>query len=122
MRDADAARDPGGILGLAGERVRGGYTGGDVWLDRGKTDGFDNPFFTDKMSVSTIARDDGSWSIEGVFDRSMLEVFVNDGEYSGTMTFFATEPLTVFNLTTAGVPDDAVVSVVVHALESGWSS
>ena len=51
----------------------------------------------------------------------MLEVFVNDGAYVGTMTFFATEPLTRFALSTEGLPEGSTASVEVYALESTWA-
>ncbi|OSD00128.1 glycoside hydrolase family 32 protein [Trametes coccinea BRFM310] len=107
----------------SGESIRGGYFfGGDFWLDRGRIQGFDNPFFTDKFSVSSPLRADGTWTLSGVIDRSILEVFVDRGAHSATSTFYATQPLTSFTLSTAGLPDAASVSVVVYALKSVWEN
>ncbi|KAI0793631.1 hypothetical protein C8Q74DRAFT_1215183 [Fomes fomentarius] len=50
-----------------------------------------------------------------------IEVFVDEGTCSATATFFATEPLTVMTLETAGMLDGVSVSMVVHALKSGWN-
>ncbi|OJT04983.1 Extracellular exo-inulinase [Trametes pubescens] len=105
----------------AGESVRGGYFFGDqFFVDRGGVRGFDNPFFTDKFSTLSLLRPDGTWTLSGVVDRSMLEVFVDRGTTSATALFFPTQPLTVLTLSTAQLPDSVSVSVAVYALESGW--
>ncbi|EIW62931.1 uncharacterized protein TRAVEDRAFT_141481 [Trametes versicolor FP-101664 SS1] len=104
-----------------GESVRGGYFFGDqFFVDRGGVRGFDNPFFTDKFSTSSLLRPDGTWTLSGVVDRSILEVFVDRGTTSATALFFPTQPLTVLTLSTAQLPDSVSVSVAVYALESGW--
>ncbi|KAI0628209.1 glycosyl hydrolase [Trametes polyzona] len=110
---------------VSGESVRGGYFfAGDnaFFLDRGRTRGFDDPFFTDKFSTSLVLRPDGTWALSGVIDRSIVEVFVDRGAASATATFFATQPLTLFTLSSAGLPANASVSVAVYALESAWKS
>ncbi|KAM0715892.1 hypothetical protein Q7P37_008406 [Cladosporium fusiforme] len=108
---------------VSGEYIRGGTTvNGDTWLDRGKTNAFDNPYFTDKFSVSGLysGSDNGTWTISGVIDRSIFEVFVNGAEQSGTMTFYATRPLDTMRLAAAGIASNATVSVGVWALEDTW--
>lgn len=107
-----------------GESVSGGYYfGGDnpFWLDRGNTHGFDNPFFTDKFSTAQLLDPAGVWNVEAVIDRSIIEVFLNRATYSATATFFPTSPLTELEISTAGLPDGAVVSVKVWGLESAWA-
>lgn len=105
-----------------GEFVRGGYyLGGDTpfFIDRGGAKGFDNVFFTDKFSTNSII-DDNSWRMSGVLDRSILEVFLDGGIESATVSYFATQPLTLMVLSTSDMPRGVNVSVSVHALESAW--
>jgi len=109
---------------VSGEFIRGGTAvNGDTWLDRGHTNAFDNPYFTDKFSASGLysgAEENGTWTVSGVIDRSIFEVFVNGGEQSGTMTFYPTRPLDTMRLSAAGVAANATVSVGVWALEDTW--
>ena len=107
---------------VSGEYVRGGvYIGSDspFFLDRGGARGFDNVFYTDKYSFSSLVQD-RSWSMSGVFDRSLLEVFLNRGVDSATSTLFSTVPLTMMVFGTADMPAGVRVSVRVHSLESAW--
>ncbi|KAK7716621.1 Invertase [Botryosphaeria dothidea] len=109
---------------VSGESVSGGYFfGGDnpFWLDRGKTRGFDNPYFSDKFSTSQLLDPSGAWNIKGVIDRSIIEVFLDRATYSATATFFPVQPLTLFSIRTTGLPAGAQVSVAVWGLESVWS-
>ncbi|KAH7166577.1 glycosyl hydrolase [Dactylonectria macrodidyma] len=106
-----------------GDYINGGYYfGGDspFFLNRGGARGFDNVFFTDKMSTNSLPTADGSWSFSGVIDRSILEVFINGGVDSATNTFFTTQPLSLMVLSTVDLPEDVKVSVKVHALKSVW--
>ncbi|KAI0644288.1 glycosyl hydrolase [Trametes meyenii] len=108
---------------VSGESVSGGYfLGGDnaFFLDRGRTRGFDNPFFTDKFSAASLARADGSWTLSGVIDRSIIELFLDEGAASATATFFATQPLTLLTVSAGELPANASVSVAVYALKSAW--
>ncbi|KAK7473235.1 Invertase [Stygiomarasmius scandens] len=105
------------------ESLSGGYQFGadnPFFLDRGKTRGFDNPYFTDKFSVSQILDPSGTWSISGLIDRSIFEVFLDRGTFSGTATFFPTEPLSMFAIGTGDMPQGAKVAVAVYAVESVW--
>ncbi|KAF5025452.1 hypothetical protein F66182_2475 [Fusarium sp. NRRL 66182] len=105
------------------EAVKGGYyLGGDpvFFLDRGDAKGFDNVFFTDKTSLSTLPTKSGSWSVSGVVDRSIFEAFINGGVESVTNTFFTTQPLSLVVLSAADLPEAVHVSIRVHALESAW--
>ncbi|KAF4312946.1 putative glycoside hydrolase family 32 protein [Botryosphaeria dothidea] len=109
---------------VSGESVSGGYFfGGDnpFWLDRGKTRGFDNPYFSDKFSISQLLDPSGAWNIKGVIDRSIIEVFLDRATYSATATFFPVQPLTLFSVRTTGLPAGAQVSVAVWGLDSVWS-
>ncbi|KAI6782739.1 uncharacterized protein J7T54_000882 [Emericellopsis cladophorae] len=108
----------------SGEFVRGGYYfGGDnpFFVDRGGAQGFDNVFFTDKFSTNSLIEGD-SWSMSGIMDRSILEVFVNGGVDSATNTFFTTQPLTHLIVSAGDLVEGMEVSLRVHALESAWAS
>lgn len=107
---------------LTAEYVRGGYYfGGDnpFFLDRGGAKGFENVFFTDKTSTNSM-QSNRSWSMSGVMDRSILEVFLNGGVDSATTTFFATQPLTFFVISTSHLPHGTNVRIRVVALKSSW--
>ncbi|PHH85926.1 hypothetical protein CDD83_10987 [Cordyceps sp. RAO-2017] len=109
--------------GRSGESLGGGFffAAGSFYLDRGAARGFDDAFFTDKFSVDTAWSGRSSWSMSGVMDRSILEVFVDGGVESATITFFTEEPLTQMVFATSELPPEALVSVRVNALQSAWS-
>jgi beta-fructofuranosidase len=94
---------------------------GDVWLDRGKTNGFENPFFNDKFSATGLYNEkEGSWTLSGIIDRSIIEVFLNGGEWSATSVFFPTRPLDTMALRIAGLNKTTTASVGVWALKAAW--
>ncbi|KAK8229167.1 glycosyl hydrolase [Phyllosticta capitalensis] len=111
---------------VSGESLSGGYQFGadnPFFLDRGRTRGFDNnPFFTDKASISQLLDPSGTWSIAGLVDRSIFEVFLDGGIFSGTATFFPTAPLTIFSAATGGLPEGAEVELRVWGVKSAWAS
>ncbi|KAG6046779.1 hypothetical protein E4U17_007726 [Claviceps sp. LM77 group G4] len=108
----------------SGDYVRGGYYFGaykDFYLDRGGAQAFDNVFFTDKFSINSYATD-GEWSMSGVFDRSIIEIFINGGIDSITSIFYPKEPLTVMTILLTDLPQSMQVSVRVSALGSSWTT
>ncbi|PFH58935.1 hypothetical protein XA68_13024 [Ophiocordyceps unilateralis] len=107
----------------SGERLSSGYhlATEAFFLDRGQLRGFQSPFFTDKFSLDAPPRSGSSWSITGVFDRSLVEVFLDRGVDSATTIFFAQQPLTTMVIASSGLPDEARVSVRVKALRSVWN-
>ncbi|KAG6175108.1 hypothetical protein E4U51_006768 [Claviceps purpurea] len=107
----------------SGDYIRGGhYFGGykEFYLDRGGAQGFDNVFFTDKFATNSYATD-GKWCMSGVFDRSIVEIFLNGGIDSITSIFFPREPLTVMTIVLTDIPQSMEVSIRVSALESSWA-
>ena len=56
-----------------------------------------------------------------LWNKSIIEVFVDKGRYSGTAVFFPTSPLNVLTLRVENIPETARVSVGVYELESVWS-
>jgi beta-fructofuranosidase len=109
----------------SGEALRSGfYFGGDqpFFVDRGLVRGFDNVFFTDKISVADVWNTtSGKWRFQGVIDRSMYEVFLDGGVHAGTVLFYPTELLTVLSLSTSDLPPGTQVSVAVWGLKSTWT-
>ena len=108
---------------VSGESVSGGtsISSGDVWLDRGRTDGFYSPFFTDKFSATGLYNaKDGSWKLSGIIDRSIIEIFLNDGELSATSVFYPQEPLDLMVLRITGLNETVTASVGVWALKATW--
>lgn len=107
------------------ETLRSGYYfGGDqpFFVDRGHISGFDNIFFTDKFSVADVWNtSSGTWRVQAVIDRSILEVFLDGGVHAATVLFYPEQPLTVLNLGTANLPSGVGVSVAVWALKSAWA-
>jgi beta-fructofuranosidase len=109
------------------ESVSGGFFfGGDnpFWMSRGKVLGFGetNPFFTDKFSIGNPINADGTFVLEGIIDRSILEVWLDNGRNSGTTTFFPEGELDTMELKTAGLNEGVQVSVSVWGLKSTWAT
>jgi len=100
-----------------------------VFLNRNNVRGHgwvEDVFWTTKFPTIGIILPDpngdtGSWSLEAVLDRSVLEVFINGGSQSATMTFYAEEPLEVLSVAMGGASTGVTVDVVVRALESAWA-
>jgi len=108
------------------ESVSGGFFfGGDnpFWISRAKVLGFGetNPFFTDKFSVGNPINANGTFTLEGVMDRSILEVFLDGGRNSATMTFFPKGELDTMELRAGGLNEGVKVSVAVWGLRSTWA-
>ncbi|TGO67379.1 hypothetical protein BOTNAR_0043g00110 [Botryotinia narcissicola] len=108
------------------ESISGGiYLGGDApfWLSRRNLNGFaeTNPFFTDRFSVGNTINDAGTFQLDVVIDRSILEVFVDAGRSSGTITFFPEGILDTVEVRAAGLNEGVLVDAKIWGLEGGWS-
>ncbi len=116
------------LSSVTGESVRGGFfLGGDApfFLNRGNINGFDksDPFFTDKFSVTNLVNTETqTWRITVVIDRSILEVFVDNGLRSGTMTFFPEGELDTLMIATGDLNPGVTAAVDVYGLSSAWGS
>jgi beta-fructofuranosidase len=107
---------------MSGESVSFGfYLGGDnpFWIDRGGIRGFENHFFTDKFSVTNLLN--GTWSMEGVLDRTILELFLEGGKFSATTTFYPEEKLNLMWAEATELPPSAKVSIGAWTLKSAWA-
>ncbi len=105
----------------SGESLRGGQLfSGDFFLDRGKAGwGADNPFFTDKVSVSLAIED--TYEMMVVVDRSVIEVFLDGGARSATSIFYADGLMDTVSISCGGLSEGAEVSVGVWELNSAWA-
>lgn len=107
---------------VSGESLSSGQFFGsnmNFFMNRGLMRGFENPFFTDKVSTEDLGS--SSWEIQMIVDRSIWEVFLLGGEKSATLTFFPESPLDTIVAQIAGLNDEAVVSVSIWELESAWT-
>jgi beta-fructofuranosidase len=105
---------------VSGESLQAGAVLGvwnPVWINRGGLRGFDNVFYTDKFFVQPLP---GTKTLSGVIDRSVFELFVNNGLHAGTATFFPKHPLTVMKAAGAGLPKNAHVELTVWPIKSVW--
>ena len=77
------------LLNSSGEKVTIGYDWptARVFVDRGQTLGFSNPLFSPCFEA-TCAELGDSLELQVLVDRSMLEVFVNDGVHVCTSVFY----------------------------------
>ena len=105
-----------------GESLLAGQVfGGDptFWMNRGNVSGFDNHYFTDKVSTGLALKEE--WQMLMVVDRSVWEVFLMGGEKSATQTFFPTALLDEVEVSVGGLNEAAEISVGVWELESAWT-
>ena len=106
-----------------GERISCGqnFGGGDAefWMNRGETNGFDNVFYTDKVSTGLVL--DDRWDLTMIVDRSVWEVFLMGGQRSGTQTFYSRGVLDMVTVVATDLNEEAQVSVTVKELKSTWA-
>ena len=109
-----------------GEALRGGYfLGSSFWLDRSGIQSFPsyNPLFTSQFSVnSPLDPQTNSFSLQGVIDRSILEVFLDGGQRSTTTTYFPQGMLDTLIIAANDLNTGVGVSVSVFGLDSAWGS
>lgn len=98
----------------------GGPNANTTWIDRSGTHGFTgNPFFTSQFSQTspTVA-----YNITGVWDRSLFELFIDEGTFAATVDAYPQQPLTNLTLSTAELPQGAQIEASVWALSSVWNN
>ncbi|KAI9163753.1 Extracellular exo-inulinase inuE [Paramyrothecium foliicola] len=92
-------------------------------LNRGGAKGFDNQAFTSTNSFTANSPPKaGSWKMSGIMDRSVMEIFLNDGLESATSLFFTNEPLHKLVLSTSEFPDGMRATARVYELNSVWTA
>ena len=117
------------LSSVTGESIRGGIfiAGGNgdtpLWISRGYTRGFDNVFFTDGFSTDVwLDLDTRTVRLLGVLDRSILEVFLNNGAKAGTMIYFPEGVLDTVIIGTNDLSPGVGVQAEVYGLNSGWTT
>ena len=60
--------------------------------------------------------------VEGIIDRSILEVFLDGGEQSATSIFFPQGRLDHMIFSTSNIHSNVTVSVAVWGLKSAWAT
>lgn len=112
------------LSSVTGESIRGGFfLGGDTpfFINRGNIRGFDDPFFTDKFSTNNLINTETrTFRLQGVIDRSILEVFLDNGLRSATTVFFPVGELDTVMITTGGLNRGVQVEAAVWGLVSTW--
>ena len=116
------------LASTSGEYISGGfYLGGDTpfWINRGHTGSFAeyNPFFTDKLSVtSLIDPDTRTFRLVVIVDRSLIEVFLNNGAQAATNSYFTDAPLDLVILKSATVPPGVGITAGIFGFQDTWAS
>lgn len=91
-----------------------------LWLDRGDTTAYTSPLFNDKFSAWYALNEDATaFSLEVVLDRSLIEVFVDNGALLGSSVLYPSEPLSHVDISVGGI-GNATVQAGVWALNSVW--
>ena len=114
------------ISSVTGETLRGGYLlSGDstFFVDRSGLHGFNqNPFFTGQFSAAhPVDPDTARFEARVVVDRSIVEVFLDGGQRSATILFFAEGELDVLILGVEGLSESIEVETEVWGLKSTWA-
>jgi beta-fructofuranosidase len=91
-----------------------------IWLDRSGATAFDSPLFNDKFSAWYLVRPSMEFSLTVVVDRSIIEVFLDDGALLGSSVFFATQPLTSVDVAVGGI-GSARAEAAVWGLTGTWN-
>ena len=84
-------------------------------------------FAVTELPPFATVRDQGdanleTYEISGVIDRTILEVYLNEGAEAGTMIFFPTRRLDTIIVETEGLGKRVRVDWEARALKSGWDA
>lgn len=105
---------------LGGYQISGAGTPFTAFVDRGKLKGFESPWFTDKFSLSQTK---SAYQINGLFDRSILEVWLDDGAFEGTVNAYPENVLDKVELSVGGgIPEGIEMQAKVWALRGTWDA
>ena len=114
------------LSSVTGESIRGGFfLGGDTpfWINRGYIRGFDNPFLTDKFGTNSLINPDTqTFRLRGVIDRSILELFLDNGAKAATVELFPEGELDTLVLGTSDLSEGVGVTAEVFGLKSTWAN
>ena len=108
---------------VSGESLSSGISFGpesQFSINRGAIRGFVHDLFSPEFSTPVPSFADGVFNFSVVIDRSILEVFLNGGEQSGTSVFYPAEKLDRLELVARNLDPDITASVEVWALKGTW--
>ncbi len=106
------------------ESLRIGYNDAKIYIDRGNAQkDYYNPFFTDKVSdyAEPLDLDKPGVVLRGVLDRSILELFVNNGQSCAVQEFFMSQGRKPGYMVVTVAEGMRADSISVAALESVWN-
>lgn len=107
----------------SGESITGStIVNGVTTMSRANTRSLSGQFYTPSFSTYSTYTAKGQWSISGLIDRTMAEVYVNNGVQNGNMIFFPTSPFNTMHLSGLFLPKGVTLSVSVWGLKDQWAS
>lgn len=107
----------------SGESITGStIVNGATTISRANTRGLISPFYSPSFATYNTYKAKGQWSISGLVDRTMAEVFVNNGIQNGNMIYFPTSPLDTMHLSGLFLPKGVTLSVSVWGVKDQWES
>ena len=113
------------LSSATGEMLRGGFLlSGDstFFLDRSGTHGYTgNPLFTSQFSTAhPVDPATNAFKMHVVVDRSIIEVFLDNGQRSATAVYFTEGELDILVLGSLDLNDGVTVKGEVWGLKSAW--
>lgn len=108
---------------VSGESLSGGVSFGsesEFWIDRGAIRGFTHELYDTQFSTPIASFEDGAFTFSVFIDRSILEVFLNDGEQSATSVFFPVEKLDRLEIVAQDLDPETTATAEVRSLKSTW--
>ncbi|EAW11755.1 putative beta-fructofuranosidase [Aspergillus clavatus NRRL 1] len=109
----------------SGEYIDGGlnFNTGLFWIDRAGTHLFtqaNSSGYWPVFNTTLTAFEQSRFLFSGVIDRSLLEVFLDDGKQTGTMSFYPASPLDTLTVFGRDLGEKIRFHVEAWGLESGW--
>ncbi|OJJ33732.1 hypothetical protein ASPWEDRAFT_135255 [Aspergillus wentii DTO 134E9] len=96
---------------------------GLFWINRAGTLNYttaNNPDFTPTVNTTVSPLGD-SFAFSGVIDRSVFEVYLAEGKYTGTVDFFPSAPLNKLTVSVGELSQKTTVHVDAWGLKSGFA-
>lgn len=105
--------------------IRGVITLGETTTfspSRAEVDGFSNSNVTKEFSIHTSPTKDGKWRLQMLMDRSLLEIFLNNGSHSATVAVYPKDNFRYFDWKSMYRPGSINNTAMVYDLHNGWES
>lgn len=112
-----------------GDSIRGGFylaSEPTFWIDRGNSRGFKQKFFTTDFSTYIKVQESGILRVLGVIDRSIMELFLDNGAKVATVVFYPESMLDTIEISMTDIntdlPENLTADVEVWGLKSSWDT